>query len=225
MYLNIKGGNNMSVRRTVAAACTMFLTAGLLFLPAGQVGAQDKAAATAPPAPQGKPTMAKACSNCHQPLEGSLRGYFENVSYKAQSIQIKIDDATEIVRFDPATLKVVNVKGENPEEPLRDIKKGHDVRIEYTEKNGEKFATAVFSKPPIKVAPEKLMSTAEVEKLVAQGPEKGKYLLIDARPAPRFMAGAIPTAINIPFPAFDKMVDKLPKDKNAFIIYYCAGLT
>ena len=58
-----------------------------------------------------------------------------------------------------------------------------------------------------------------------QGPEKGKYLLVDARPAPRFMEGAIPTAVNIPFVAFDKMVDKLPKDKSTLIIYYCGGVT
>jgi rhodanese-related sulfurtransferase len=64
-----------------------------------------------------------------------------------------------------------------------------------------------------------------VEKLVAQGPEKGKYLLVDARPAPKFMEGSIPTAINIPFVAFDKMVDKLPKDKSTLIIYYCGGVT
>jgi 3-mercaptopyruvate sulfurtransferase SseA len=105
-----------------------------------------------------------------------------------------------------------------------DIRKA-EVRIEFTEKDGKKFATLVVAKPPIKVAPEKIMSTADVEKLVAQGPEKGKYLLIDARPAPRFMEGAIPTAINIPFPAFEKMVDKLPKAKDALIVYYCAGVT
>ncbi len=69
------------------------------------------------------------------------------------------------------------------------------------------------------------MSTADVEKLVALGSEKGKYLLIDARPAPKFMEGAIPTAINIPFPAFEKMADKLPADKSALIVYYCAGMT
>jgi len=215
----------MSVRRTVVVACTMLLTVGLLFMPAGHAGAQDKAAAPSPAAPQAKPTIAKICSNCHQPQEGSLRGNFDSVAYKTQSIQIKIDEATEILRFDKATLKVVNVKGENTEEPLRDIKKGKEVRIEYTEKDGKKFATLVSAKPAIKVAPEKQMTTADVEKLVAQGPEKGKYLLIDARPAPRFMEGAIPTAINIPFPAFEKMVDKLPKDKNALIVYYCAGFT
>jgi len=61
-----------------------------------------------------------------------------------------------------------------------------------------------------------------VEKLVA-GQEK--YTLIDARPALKFQEGAIPTAINIPFPAFQKNLDKLPKDKNELIVYYCAGAT
>jgi hypothetical protein len=39
------------------------------------------------------------------------------------------------------------------------------------------------------------------------------------------MEAAIPTAINIPFPAFDKMAGKLPADKGALIVYYCAGMT
>ncbi len=197
------------------------LALGLMFMPAGIASAQEKA----PPAAQARPTVAKICSNCHTPQQGSLRGNFDSVAYKTQSIQIKIDDATEILRFDQANLKVENVKGENSEQPLRDIKKGKEVRIEYTEKDGKKFATRVVAKPAIKVAPEKLLTTADVEKLVAQGPEKGKYLLIDARPAPKFMEGAIATAINIPFPAFEKMVDRLPKDKNALIVYYCAGMT
>jgi hypothetical protein len=192
---------------------------------AGQAVADEKAAA--PAAPQSKPTMAKICANCHKPESGNLRGNFDSVSYKTQSIQIKIDDATEILRFDRNTLKVINVQPDpaNPSEPLRAIKKGKEVRIEYTEKDGRKFATLVVSKPPLKVAPEKLMSTADMEKLVALGPEKGKYLLIDCRPSPRFMEGAIPTAVNIPYPAFEKNIDKLPKDKNALIIYYCSGVT
>jgi rhodanese-related sulfurtransferase len=71
-----------------------------------------------------------------------------------------------------------------------------------------------------------LMSTADVEKLVALGPEKGNYFLFDSRPLPRFQEGAIPTSVNLPFPAFDKVAEKLlPKDKNALIIFYCAGPT
>ena len=213
----------MLLKNTSSTAFASVLALGLMLMPAFPSSAQEKAAA--PAAPQAKPTIGKICGNCHTPEQGSLRGNFDSVAYKTQSIQIKIDESTEILKFDKASLKVANVKGENVEEPLRDIKKGKEVRIEYTEKDGKKFATLVVAKPPIKVAAEKLMSTADVEKLVALGPEKGKYLLIDARPAPRFMEGAIPTAINIPFPAFEKMVNKLPQDKNALIVYYCAGMT
>lgn len=213
----------MLLMHTNRTAFASVLAVGLMIMPVFSVGAQQNAAA--PTAPQAKPTTAKICGNCHTPEPGSLRGSFDSVAYKTQSIQVKIDDSTEILKFDKAALKVVNVKGENTEEPLRDIKKGKEVRIVYTEKDGKKFATLVVAKPAIKVAPEKLLATADVEKLVALGSEKGKYLLIDARPAPRFMEGAIPTAINIPFPAFDKLVDKLPKDKNALIVYYCAGMT
>lgn len=211
----------MSIRRTVVLALTVILVAGFLVLP---VAAQEKTAAPAS-APQAKPTMAKICANCHTAEPGNLRGVFDGVAYKSQSIQLKIDETTEVLQFDKAAVKVQNVQAEDPDEPLRSIKKGKEVRIAYTEKGGKKYATLVVAKPPVKVAPEKMLSTADVEKLVAQGPEKGKYLLIDARPAPRFMEGAIPTAINIPFPAFEKMVGKLPKDKGALIIYYCGGVT
>lgn len=185
---------------------------------------EKKALTAAPPV---KPMMAKICSNCHQPDAGNIRGYFDSVAYKTQSIEIKMDDAVEILRFDKDTLKVMNVQPDpaNPTEPLRMIKRGKEVRVEYIEKDGKKFATLVVSKPPLKVAPEKLMITQEVEKLVAMGPEKGKYLLIDCRPAPKFMEGAIPTAVNIPYPVFEKNIDRLPKDKSSLIVYYCSGVT
>jgi hypothetical protein len=172
-----------------------------------------------------KPSMAKLCGNCHTPQPGSIRGNFDSVAYKTRSLQIKLDGSAEILRFDPASLQVVNVKGEHPGEPLRDISKGKEVRVEFVEKDGKKFAVRVISKPPIKVPDEKLMKTEDVEKLVAMGPEKGKYTLIDARPPVKFIEGSIPTAINIPFVAFDKMVGKLPKEKDALIVYFCQGCT
>lgn len=212
----------MLAKRMVSTALAIALTA---VLAVSQASAQEKAAA--PAAPAQKPANAKLCLNCHQPQAGSLRGNFDSVAYKTRSIQLKIDDAVEILMFDKAGLKTANIQApaDNPDEPLRALKKGKEVRIEYTEKDGKKTATLVSAKPPITVAPEKLVKTEEVEKLVALGPEKGKYMLIDARPAPRFMEGAIPTAVNIPFPAFEKMADKLPKEKDALIVYYCAGVT
>lgn len=211
----------MLSRPRITRVLILLLASGLLaVLPVSRAVAQQAA-------PLEKPTIAKLCTNCHQAAPGNIRGNFESVSYKTQSIQIKIDDTTEIVKFDMNTLKTQNIQApvDSPDEPLRALKKGKEVRIEFMEKDGVKIATLLSAKPPIKVAPEKLISTADVERLVAMGPEKGKYLLIDARPAPRFMEGAVPTAINIPFAALEKNVDKLPQDKNALIIFYCAGVT
>lgn len=217
----------MLVHRRFSIVLALVLALGLaMFATACQTVPPAKpVAAPAAPVEPAKATMAKICGNCHTAQAGSLRGNFEGVAYKTQSIQVKIDDSTEILRFDKATLKVQNVDAEYPEEPLRSIHKGKEVRIEFTEKDGKKFATLVSEKPPIQVAAEKMMSTEDVEKLVAMGPQKGKYTLIDARPPLRFTQGSIPTAINIPFVAFEKMVDKLPQEKDALIVYFCQGVT
>jgi len=56
-------------------------------------------------------------------------------------------------------------------------------------------------------------------------PMPENMMIIDARPAkPKYIKGHIPMAVNIPNTRFDKMVDKLPKDKNTLLIYYCGGL-
>lgn len=182
------------------------------------------AAFAADPVPVAKPTIAKICTNCHKAEPGTLQGYFDSVAFKANTIQMKIDDSVELVKFDEDEIKVVNSEGKTGDgELLHQTKKGHEVKIEFVEKNGVKNAVKIIEKPPVKVSPEMLMTTVEIEKLVAMGPEKGKYFLFDSRPLPRFQEGAIPTSINLPYPAFDKMIDKLPKDKNALIIFYCAG--
>ena len=51
-------------------------------------------------------------------------------------------------------------------------------------------------------------------------------LIIDARPKrAKYDKGHIPGAISIPDSQFDKMTAKLPKDKNALLIFYCGGAT
>jgi rhodanese-related sulfurtransferase len=175
-----------------------------------------------------KPTIPKSCTNCHQAKPGQIQGAFENVAFKSQSIQLKIDAATEIVRFDEKTLKVVDAGEPKPAEALSEIRKGHEARIEYTEKDSIKTATLISFKGPIKIALEKLVSYAEVEKLVAQSPEKGGYLLVDSRPLPRVQEGTIPTSINLPFTTsgFDKLAaERLPKEKDSPIIFFCQGVT
>ena len=88
----------------------------------------------------------------------------------------------------------------SPPEALHDISANREARIDYVEKDGTKVATQIAFKGPIKIAPEKLVKYAEVEQLVALGPEQGSYTLIDSRPLPRVQEGTIPTAINLPYP-------------------------
>jgi hypothetical protein len=56
-------------------------------------------------APAPKPTQPAVCNNCHKPAPGQVAGYFENVAFKSQAIQLGIDANKEIVRFDPKTLR------------------------------------------------------------------------------------------------------------------------
>jgi len=48
--------------------------------------------------------------------------------------------------------------------------------------------------------------------------------LVDSRPPRKFKEGSIVNSINIPESSFDEMVDRLPKDKNSLLIFYCGGL-
>ncbi len=51
-----------------------------------------------------------------------------------------------------------------------------------------------------------------------------KVILVDARPAKKFMAGTIPSSINIPDTAYDKFIGQLKETpKNKEILVYCGG--
>jgi rhodanese-related sulfurtransferase len=175
-------------------------------------------------APPSKPTIARICTNCHKAESGVLMGHFDNVAFKAKTIQLKLDDRVELLKFDEDEIKVKTSEGKQGDgELLKKTKKGHEIRIVFTESKGVKTATGLVERPPAKVAHDMLIATAELEKLVALGPAKGKYYLFDSRPAIRFQEGAIPTSTNLPFSSFDMMVENLPKDKNAQIIFYDTG--
>jgi rhodanese-related sulfurtransferase len=172
-----------------------------------------------------KASMPALCTSCHKPMESAVRGYFEGAAFKSQSIQLEMGTSKEIVRFDPKVLKVRADRADKPADFLKEAKKGHEALVVYTEKNGVKTASSIEFKPPLTLPADKLIDYAEIEKLVAQGPERGNYTLIDSRPLIRFQTGTIPTSINLPFPAFDKFLDRLPKVKDKLLVFYCQGET
>jgi len=60
----------------------------------------------------------------------------------------------------------------------------------------------------------------------AKMPKPANVMLIDSSPKKgKFDKGSIPTAISIPDSKFAKMTDKLPKDKNTLLIFFCQGPT
>ncbi|EGB15803.1 Rhodanese domain protein [Pseudodesulfovibrio mercurii] len=59
----------------------------------------------------------------------------------------------------------------------------------------------------------------------AKMPQPKGVMIIDSRPyKPKYVDGYIPTAVSIPASQFDKMTDKLPKDKGELLVFYCGGL-
>jgi hypothetical protein len=167
---------------------------------------------------------AKVCTTCHKTVEDNLiRGHWEDLSWKFGSVQVKVDALSEVVAFDKAALELVNPpEGEGLEKQMRGIKKGAEVSLAFVEKDGKKVVSKLTVKPKLKVADEKLLKTADIEKLVEKGTG---YFLFDARPGPPFQEGFIPTAVSLPFPAWDNAKGKLPADKSALVVFYCSGVT
>ncbi|HET8539848.1 MAG TPA: rhodanese-like domain-containing protein [Anaeromyxobacter sp.] len=189
------------------------------------LGALAVAGAAAAAPPEG--VQAKICATCHKSVDpGTIRGLFDDATVKGKSLQVKVDGEAIVLSFDPAALQVANASETGDlEKVLKSVKKGAEVKVVYDLEGAVKRASALVVKPKLKVAPENLLTTEQVEKLVAQGPEKGKYFLFDARPAPRYAEGYVPTAQSLPFPAFEKEKGKLPADKAALVVFYCSGVT
>ena len=185
--------------------------------------------AQAPAAPtpaKAKPPQPAMCAACHNLEPNQIGGYFESAAFKSQAMQVDVGGAMpQILRFDPKTLKVIDAGVAKTPDFLSEAKKRHEVQVTFVEKDGVKVASEIRFKGPVKIDPANLIDYAGVAKLVAEGPTKTTYTLIDSRPLVRFQEGAIPTAIHLPFIGFDKFVDRLPKDKSQLVVFYCGGIT
>ncbi len=161
-----------------------------------------------------KPKILKPCSQCHAPDEKILRGMLGGISQKAETFSVNTG-AIWTVKFDDST----KLAGWPP--PVGKLPKDKEIAIKFVERNGEIYAESISVKQPARLPEDKVVNTD----FVAERVEKGDALIIDSRPAVRFYEGAIPGAINIYDADFDKHIDKLPKDKNKLLVFYCAGPT
>ncbi|MBI5101352.1 MAG: rhodanese-like domain-containing protein [Nitrospirae bacterium] len=171
------------------------------------------------PTEAGKPTVGSACKQCHQPQDDLVRGTLVSVSDKFRTVQVAVGSLVWVIKYGDDLALTGAVK-------LADIPKDKEIGVKFTGGDKTPYAVSLAVKPPAKVAPEKLVSAEELAKLIALGPDKGNFVLIDSRPAPRYLEGHISHAVSMPQPAFDKLADKvLPKEKDKLIIFYCGGVT
>jgi Rhodanese-like domain len=166
-----------------------------------------------------QPMIQKNCLKCHQgfnKMENILAGNLSSKSMKAHTIQVKINNRLELVKFDP-DVKVQNIPD------IKALKGAPALRVHYKTVGHDRVATEIVVKPKIKVPENQLIEVKELAELVTQGPQKGAYTLVDSRPTGAYMKGHIPTAISVPFPKMEEMADKFPKDKNQLLVFYCQG--
>lgn len=163
--------------------------------------------------------LSKKCLKCHagfKDMKNTMAGDFSSRSNKAKSIQMKINNRMQLVKFTKETT-IKNVPS------VKALKGTIPIRVHYKKVGPDLVATKIVAKPKMEVPKDQLISTEELAKLVSRGPEKGGYTLVDSRPGKLFMTSHIPTAISIPFPKMKKMMAKLPKDKNQLVVFYCQG--
>lgn len=146
-----------------------------------------------------------------------LKGKVLGKSNKAKTISIDVKGDTKMVKFDD------NTKG------LEHAAAGEAAIIEFEVRGGDKFATMI--KPKLAQLPKGVveMQPEDLAKLIALGPEQGNYALLDARPAPRYHEGHIPTAVSLPVGKMKTTgAAYLPGDakiRNTQLIFYCGGPT
>lgn len=165
-----------------------------------------------------KPRVPAICIQCHTPDPKILRGVLGAVAGKAKTIQVNIGAAVWVAKWDDGTQLV-------GAESFGRIPAAREIALHVTEKAGELYASKVSVKQPMELPAEKLIKTERLARLVEKGPVRGNFVLVDSRPVPRYHEGHIPGAIGIFDGDFDKHVDKLPKEKDKLLIFYCGGVT
>ncbi len=166
-----------------------------------------------------KPTTDKSCKECHKPAADVIRGNLFGVSEKFKTVQVSVGSLIWVIKYGD-DLKLVGA------DKLTTIPRGKAVAVTFSGPEKTPYAVTLSVKPEAKVPPGQLITLDELKKLVERGPEKGGFVLVDSRPAPRYKEGHLPYAVNLPLDKFDSLKDKvLPKDKNKLVIFYCGGLT
>jgi len=173
----------------------------------------------------GKPSVGGPCQKCHTAQPDAVRGNLSTVSPEFNTLQVSVGSMVWIVKYDAKT-SVIDGEKTTGADTIKDIPQGKEILVRYSGDESKPLATDVTVKQPYKVSEKQKITNDEVVKLVAMGPEKGQYTLVDARPTGAYLSGHIPTAISLPFDSFeDNCATVLPQDKDGLLVFYCGGPT
>ena len=172
-----------------------------------------------------KPNVGGPCQKCHTPQQSAVRGNLGKVSPDFSTLQVSVGNLIWIVKYDDKTSVIDGAKTAGAE-ALTSLPDGKEILVSYSGDEAKPLATEIRVKQPYQVPEEQKISNDEVVKLVAMGPEKGEYTLVDARPTGAYLSGHIPTAISLPFDSFEENCSvTLPQDKDRLLVFYCGGPT
>ena len=168
----------------------------------------------------GLPTLSNASgdagkANTSQKDANVVKGKILGVSEKAKTITIQAKKGPVMVKFNDST------KG------MEFAKKGEAAIIKFTKEGDAKVASVVKQK--LAKLPEGVteIQPEELTELVALGPEKGNFMLVDARPTGPYNKGHIQYAHSIPVKKMkEKGKELMPmNNKDIQLIFYCGGVT
>lgn len=152
--------------------------------------------------------------------EIEIKGQVKAVSNKAKTVSVAVEGkGVLLVKFNEAT-EFVNFK------ETKEIEPPTGVLVKYKTVGPDQVATLI--KKTLVTLPEGVteIKTDELAELVAKGPEKGNYRLIDSRPAKVAAAEFIPTAVSLPVTLMEEKGEKtLTAGKDKLLIFYCGGPT
>ncbi len=165
-------------------------------------------------------TMALALSIAYTSasLAEEVTGSVKSVTNTARSVALEVANKGVLVfKFDAAT-QFKNASSAN------DIVADEVLTVDYSRVGAENLAktiTKVIAPLPVGVT---RIAAVELMQLVKKGGES--FVLIDSRPAGRYVQGHLPGAVSVPFNELEKEGEKLlPADRTKTLVFYCGGLS
>jgi rhodanese-related sulfurtransferase len=159
--------------------------------------------------------MAPFCAGCHAPMPGTMMGFLDTASDKAQALQLDVGGRSVVVGFDRDTV-LKNVAS------FADLGKykRKGFLVTYEDRDQGRVATSIVRFDIASTISEgEKLSTAAFKAALANP----SVTVLDVRPPPMYAASHVPGAGSMPALAVAEYVRHLPEDRNAPVVLYGPG--